>query len=111
MCHGGKTMGFNAPYTDGNGKVYQSDDDCINCYGIGCVTDADDFEESFKDWCATTHPTELLDNVIYMLIQLKEDWEDDDDSTNDEYKEIRKHLVGNTIKAITLMAELQEESK
>ena len=41
--------------------------------------DMTDFEEAFRDWCATTHPTELLDNVIYMLIQLKEDWEDDDD--------------------------------
>jgi len=37
MCHGGKTMG--APYTDGGGKVYQSDDDCINCNGIGRVKD------------------------------------------------------------------------
>ena len=39
MCHGGKTMGNNAPYTDGSGKVYQSDDDCINCNGIGRVKD------------------------------------------------------------------------
>ena len=72
--------------------------------------DMTDFEEAFRDWCATTHPTELLDNVIYMLIQLKEDWEDDG-WDYDEYKEIRKHLVGNTIKAITLMEELQEKSK
>jgi|TARA_B100001245_G_C22784853_1_gene378838 alpha-amylase/alpha-mannosidase (GH57 family) len=74
----------------------------------------EDFEERIKEWCATKHPTIILDSIVDMLIHLKEDWEDDQlhrdtwqDSEwdDDEYKELRKLLIRNTKNALTLMEE------
>ena len=86
-------------------------------------------EEDMKEWCATNHPTILQDNVIFMLRQLIDDWDDSIHGTNlspakfiegeewrlisDEYTEMLETITKTKI-ALGLMIEcasIKEESK